>query len=225
MNSRKIALARLEKYAAERHWEGCSESCFKILYGLPAEVQFNSAVFMLNRCLPIIGARKPKAVSTKVLLDAPAQWFAKKGLNVPSLGGREGPAEAAFITALYFLLCGYKAKDVHLGLTTACASSVVEAVKARMCNVWEADDPEAVRDWESLSKEESPELIEGALRRLNGRTVIDNAASSAVGEREWKVFAKQLSSEAVQSYRPRPRAEVEQAFNRWRDQEMLPISR
>src|SRR5256885_3786912 len=97
MNLREKALNELAASSSSNKWEGCYESCFRVLYGLPAKLQLNSSLSMLRRYLPIFETNRPKVRWARKLLDAPDQWFQKKGdaFPTPRDVGRLG--DSAFI--------------------------------------------------------------------------------------------------------------------------------
>ena len=221
MNLGEETLSKLAQDIANYDWEGCYESCFKFLYGLPSRLQLDCTVYLVKRYLPIFEANRPKATWAKLLVNAPEKWLKEKGLKIPTSRSKERPAEAGFITSVDHLLSAYKTQNNRLGTTSACTSAIIAVIGAHMSNVWEADDPEAVMIWKTLSNVDDPDNLTKAAETLSGRTLFDNVASCAVAEREWTVLLRRFREEST--YSTPETEELEQAVEIWKEQGMFPI--
>ena len=224
--NREMALDKLITSATGHEWKGCAELCFKILYGLPVKLQQECAVLMAERYLPLFEAHRPKSSAwARGLIASPIIWIKQKGRAIPSLRGKMHVADSSFITVLDSLLLAFQNSDDKLKLTSACASVITESIGARMVNVWEADDPEAVRLWKASMNSADSAFLAVVRNELKHRTVFRNAASLAVASREWKHLVEGFRGRAVYIYEALPTDEIDRAFIIWEKNELHPITR
>ena len=188
------------------------DNLFRVLYGLPPEIQIEVARYMTARFLPVYRVHHPSVRWPEVILLGVDQYFSATGPGLPdepeaSLGG-----DAAFYNCLYGLSDAWSyAKENNLPrVTPACCTILIWAVAARASNVWYADDPEAVQAW-----------IDNDSEALIGRTTRHNVASQAVRKREWLIVADWLEEYGVGSHPDTEDAEREEVLVWWKDRECL----
>lgn len=208
---RKELLECLIQRKAEHDWQGCCESLFRVLYGIPADAQLSLVRFTIGRYLPIFEHKWPAFKWPAELLDDVDGWLARHGRSLPEEPADPDPADSAFTFAIDALLLASEHRGDELVLTSSCAAAVISTINARQCNVWIADDPEGVEMWRRQGY-------------FPGRSVAESRPAVAVAEREWEEVVAWLRKEKIWT---RERAvaaeEIESGIARWKDHEMLPI--
>jgi hypothetical protein len=212
MNENAKHLDNLERAVKTASRLKQTEECFRILYVLPADAQLDLALFMVKRYLPVFLAHKPKTLWVEQLLGNPENWLRENAQTIPDLRGRVRIGDTFFIYALYDLLFAFNRKDRPLQLTSACCSAIKNAISARMGNVWESDDPEAVKLWQTHPLE------------LQGKTMFDNPASLAVASREWQILIESLRKIPLPEDSYISEEKMKEYFQLWKDNEFLAIS-
>jgi hypothetical protein len=218
-----MAYPRKQRLAAfrEKVLSGSSEEAdghlFRLLFGLPAQVQLELALTTTRRFLPIFRANHPEdspevAWPETVLSDLDA-YYREHGVEVLDAPEKDAGGDASFWYALYALLdaVSYANQDNVHKVTPACCTALIWAVGARAANVRYADDSEAVRAFESGDRE-----------ALAGRSMHHNVASQAVKKREWLLVADWLEEHQVGDYPEAgdvDEAEREKWFEWWQDRE------
>jgi len=188
MTRRKLLVDDLIQSSAQEPWGQSAELCFKILYGLPANLQIRLCCFMMSRYLPIFESSFRKIKWPRQILNNVAQWAEVHGRDVPEEPERADAADAAFSFAFDGLLLAYAYQSHDFTLTSSSVFVIDSAINARETNVWMADDPEAYQMWE-----------EGEWLPP-GHTALENCAAIAVSKREWQLVAKWLQQEEVWNY-------------------------
>jgi hypothetical protein len=193
----------------ERNWERCSELYFRIVYGLPAELQIELARLASSGYLPIFESKWSNVKWPRQLLSDVGQWVAQHARQLPNEPEDTDPADASFLSSLDPILLAAMYSDDRFTVTSSCSAAVNFAIGAFQTNVWMVDDPEALRMWQ-----EQEYLI--------GRSVVDNVAAMAVGQREWSKVAARLNEREVWKEPSEiDEQEIEKALARWMDIEML----
>ncbi|WP_428268227.1 hypothetical protein [Haliangium sp.] len=192
--------------------EEAHDTLFRVLYGLPADVQIDLARALTARFLPIFRANHPEVTWPETVLVDLHAYYSEHGQALydepeDSFGG-----DMSFHYALYALLRALShAEESHLyRVTPACCTALLWAVAARARNVWHADDPEAVQAFELRDRE-----------ALAGRTMHDNVASRAVTKREWLIVADWLDEHQIGDYPEADEDERERWLAWWQERECL----
>jgi hypothetical protein len=208
MSGMRELMNELKQAGKEQAWSRFYEIYFRILYGMPEEVQRALVIFMMRRYLPVFHMHWPTVIWPEHILDQPEQWIIQHGRAVPEEPDGVNPADAGFIFSFDALLNGLKNRADHTILTSSYTAAVISTIDARSTNVWIADDPEAAALWEA-QKYLPP-----------GRSLIENRASLAVLAREHKcVFDWISGKQHAGFFSPGNPDEIEQALIRWRDHE------
>jgi hypothetical protein len=207
---RKQLLASLAQQIGRRDWELCSETYFRATFGLPAQLQIESARRVISRYLPIFQNRWSSVGWPARLLRDVEQWVEEFGRRVPDDPKEPDPADAAFLSALDGLLLATSHMTDSLTLTSSCATAIAQAIGARQASVWMADDPEAVEYWR-------------AGQYVPGRSILENAAALCVAEREWKDVVLWIEEQQIWTYQEIDEFVLEEALSRWIAHEMLLI--
>lgn len=187
-------------------WERCPEICFRILYGMPEDIQRALVRAMMRRYLPIFHIRWQTVTWPDQIIDQPNQWVAQFGRAIPEQPEPVNPADAAFIFSFDALLNGVAHQSDPAIVTSSYVAAINAAINACAANVWIVDDPEAVALWE----------VQGY---FPGRSVAENSAAIAVIEREWRIVAQWLAQHA-HSFSIVDFSEVERALEQWKEHEM-----
>lgn len=191
--------------------QGCIDSCFHILYGLPEKTQLELAQLMVGRYLPIFHSRWPDVNWPQTILEQPAAWFDRHGREVPEEPDPENPADAAFVFCFDALLNAIANPANPVVVTSSYMSAINVAIDARSTNVWMADDPEAVKMWEKQGY-------------FPGRSAEDNSAAIAVTEREWRIAGDWLfAKEHIELFNNSVASEAAQALKQWKETELTLI--
>ncbi|HAZ43752.1 MAG TPA: hypothetical protein DDW76_27665 [Cyanobacteria bacterium UBA11369] len=217
MERRKKLLNQLSQTEVGADWGIIKAGYFRLLYGLPVELQIQLACFMMRRYLPIFEKREQYIRWPRIILDNVAQWVEENERCIPSCGRFEGPFDSAFRNSFDGLVAAYYYRDNQFVVTSACIYAFSSAINARRCNVWAADDPEAVE----IRKKESdnPEVYLEPSRRVS-----NNLAAIAVTQREWQEVAKWLWQQEVWNYPDEVNLEeMEEYLDYWKANEMILI--
>ena len=217
MQRRKELLNQLSQTEVGVDWGIIKAGYFRLLYGLPVELQIQLACFMMRRYLPIFENREPYIKWPRIILDDVAQWVEENERSIPMCGRFEGPFDSAFSNSFDGLVAAYYYRDKPFVVTSACIYAFGSAISARRSNVWAADDPEAVEIWKKRS--DNPEIY-----LEPERWAYKNLAATAVKKREWQEVAKWLLDREVWNYPDEVNLEeVEQYVDYWTDNQMLLI--
>ncbi|HBB35291.1 MAG TPA: hypothetical protein DDZ80_27805 [Cyanobacteria bacterium UBA8803] len=193
MERRKKLLEQLSQTEVGLNWESIMAGYFRLLYGLPTQLQIDLACFMMSRYLPIFEKREPYIRWPRMLLDNVAQWVQENERCIPNYGIFQYPADSAFRSSFDGLVDAYYYRTDPYKLTSGCIYAVKFAINARRSNVWAADDPEAVEIDKSAL--DNPEIYLAPERLPSS-----NVAAVAVVQREWQEVAKWLINEQVWTY-------------------------
>jgi hypothetical protein len=177
-----------------------AEWLFRALYGAPADQALEVARFALSRYLPIFRAKHREIAWPGELLADVGAWVAKHETGLVDDPDHDS-ADTSFRHGLHALLVAWMRRDDDAQRTAAAAVAIRAARSAFQTNVWAADDPEAFTAWAT-----------GDLANAR-RTLEDNAAAVAVGEREWLAVVGRLASPAASS------GPLDAALERWRARE------
>ncbi|MGB0387101.1 MAG: hypothetical protein ACPGWR_19975 [Ardenticatenaceae bacterium] len=209
MTRRKRLLDELRQSSSQEPWGESAELCFKILYGLPPDLQIRLACFMMRRYLPIFEFKNHRVKWPRRLLNHIAQWATTHGREVPEEPENADAADAAFLYCFDALLLACAYPNDASTLTSSCVVGVDSAINARETNTWIYDDPEAYQMWE-----------QGEL--LAGRSALENPGAIALSKREWRLVAQWLEQEEVWRYPDESDFEqIEEQLSRWMEREML----
>lgn len=185
---------------------------FRIVYGIPIDVQIGLARYMTARFLPIYLAHHPGILWPHKVLTDIDEYFSENGQFLPEAPEDGSGGVARFRFCLYGLLraVSYALENNSAKVTAACCTTLIWAVNARADNVWYADDPEAASafeadDWEAYRE----------------RTSRFNAASQAVTRREWLIVCDWLDEHEVGTYPDSEHPKCEEVLAWWQDRECL----
>jgi hypothetical protein len=156
--------------------------------------------FALSRYLPIFRAKHPEIAWPVELLTNVGAWVAEHETGLVDDPDYDS-ADTSFRYGLYALLVAWARQDDDAQRTAAAVVAIRTAQSAFKTNVWAADDPEAFTAWAT------GDLVNAR------RTIGDNAAAVAVGEREWLAVIGRLASPGSSS------EQLEAALERWRARE------
>ena len=193
MSRRKKLLEQLSQTEVGIDWGAILDGYFRLLYGLPIELQIRLSCFMMFRYLPIFEKNEPEIKWPRQLLDNVAKWLEENERCIPDYGTFHYPADSAFRSSFDGLVDAYYYRTNPYKLTSGCIYAIQFAINARRSNVWAADDPEAVEI--GKSEMNNPEIYL-APERLPSR----NVAAIAVVQREWKEVAKWAENEQIWTY-------------------------
>ena len=209
----QVALFRQDILAGK---QASYELLFRVLYGIPADLQIELARTMTARYLPVFRSHRKDLPWVEQVLAGIAEYFSATDGGLPEPGPDDlVPRDIAFVQCVFLLARAWEhAKANKMGrLTAACGAVLAEAIHARAGNVWRADDPVAVRAFES---EDTANWV--------GQTSSSNAASQAVSRREWLLVADWLDAHDVGSFpdiSETDMADCEQSLTAWKDREYL----
>lgn len=166
----------------------CTQNCFRVLYGLPAELQIELACFMMFRYLPIFEKKYPQIAVPRQIISNISKYIEQFGRSVDMRGVESFTAEVSYVRSCDGVLLAYCYQHDPFTVTSSCACAIGAVINARRTNVWEADDPEA---WEMTKQKRYP---------LKERLPIYNAAAYAVFAREWEEVVEWLRRQEVSNY-------------------------
>jgi hypothetical protein len=222
MQVRKQLLTDLTQAIAAHSREHCLQLCFKILYGLPAEIQIELACFVVRRYLPIFETHWPDVAWPRQLLNNPEQGFEEIGWEIPVEPQEVGPADATFLSSIDGLQLACSSQADPGRLASSCTYAIDTGIQARANNVWMADDPPAVSMWSQLASANDMDDMEQLLKEFEGRSVTRNVASLAVRTREWKLVAEWLSAKEIWTHPDSTDTkQKEQYLTEWKTREFL----
>ena len=177
-----------------------AEWLFRALYAVPARRALEIARVAASRYLPIFRAKHPRIGWPGELLRDVGAWVAEHQAGIVEAQDPDS-ADTSFRHGLHALLTAWVRKDDADRRTAAVAVAIRAVRHAFQINVWAADEPDAFTAWAT------GDLVNAR------RTLEDNAAAVAVGEREWRAVIGLLASPAASS------EELEAAVARWRERE------
>ena len=197
-------ISNLQRAVQECPWRSHMELLFRILYGLPASVTIGIAIESLWRFLPAFQFRWPRHNWPIRILNDPYEWVRRHGWSIGSVPKYGGLKYGAYVAGFDALVNAIVYQDDQGCMASSSCVVISCARSAIVDNVWEADDPDAVRLWR--------------ISRLPpGRSAIENVASLAVARREWEVLIEFLSTEENARIFDSGRVnEVEAYLARWR---------
>lgn len=201
-------IAILNQAVREQNFGDCTVYCFRILFGLPMELQIRLSCFMMRRYLSIFERRFPHIRwPAEILNDIEANNF---DYEIPDEPENTDFADSSFVLCFYALTNAHSYRESQAIITTSCVCAIEAAIHARMDNVWIADDPKSV---ERVKKEEYPVP-----------TVSQNVAAIAVAVREWNEVINWLNREEVRNYQDEAdENKMEKILEYWADGEMTLI--
>lgn len=211
MERRREEIEKIDRAIKEKNFILCSELCFKVLYGLPADLQIELCCFMMTRYLPIFESKYSKESWPRKILNDVWGWAEKKGGYIPEMKHDLNSADSSFVYSFDALLlaCSFREKKGLLTSSSVCAIS--SAIDARSDNVWIADDPEAAILWESGYIEPK-------------RTVLENLPAISVEVREWDIVLNWLKEKEVCTYKDEVDIyKMNQVLEYWKEGEMTLI--
>jgi len=118
---------------------------FKIMYGLPDELQFRAAFHMCERYLPIFEKKQPSSSWARQLIGDLDAWFRAERDSTPEIPDDSDSADTSYQYGFTNLLVGYHYRDDPACLTAGVCGMILHVVNARAQNVFLADDPIAAR--------------------------------------------------------------------------------
>jgi len=211
MERRRALIESLAEQKADHNWQGCLETVFRILYGLPADIQMNLSKFVINQYLPVFQRKWPTITWPAKLMNDVNRWLINNGRNVPSEQDNLDPPDSIFLFSFDALVLAASYPNDRLILTSSCLVSVNSAINAVQCTAWIADDPEGVDMWRQQGY-------------FPGRSMNENRAAIAVAEREWEKIDIWLGNKEVWLQANEfSIEEIENSLARWREHEMLLI--
>ena len=217
MSRRQNLLEQLSQTEVGINWEPVMAGYFRVLYGLPFQLQIGLAIFMMRRYLPIFERREPEINWPRIILDDVASRVEEHQRGIPNAGKFEYLPDSAFNMSFDGLVAAYYHRNKSFFLTLSSLCAVKSAISARRSNVWAADDPEAVEIWER--QRENPEIYLDPSRWSS-----NNLAAYAVIQREWQEVGKWLWQEQVWNYPDEVNLEeMEDYLDYWKSNEMILI--
>ncbi|WP_428263548.1 hypothetical protein [Haliangium sp.] len=210
--SRQQRIVQFREATLSGEREEADHILFRILYGLPADIQIAVARHLTARFLPIFRANHPEVTWVAPLLDDLDAYHREHEQGMPDEPENRFGGDMSFDVALCALLRAVSfAKQNNLPrVTPSCCTALMSAVSARASNVWHCDDPEAVQAWNHDDSE-----------TLRGRNARHNPASQAVTKREWLIVADWLEEHGVGDFPEADEAECEHWLAWWLDRECL----
>jgi hypothetical protein len=166
----------------------CTNNCFHILYGLPADLQLSLAFFMMSRYLNIFEKKHPNIILPRQIINDISKYFQTFGRGVSMRDIKSFTAEVSYERSCDAVLLAYCHQHNLFTLTSSCTCAIESVINAFRANVWEADDPEA---WEMTKRGEFV---------VRERTPEYNSAGYAVFAREWEVVVEWLREKEVWNY-------------------------
>ena len=215
MKRRKELLNQLSQTEVGVDWGIIKAGYFRLLYGLPVELQIQLACFMMRRYLPIFEKRELYIRWPRIFLNNVTKWVSENERYIPSWGRFESPFDSAFRNGFDGLVAAYYYRNSQFAVTSACIYAFGSAINARRSNVWAADDLEGVEIWKK--QPDNPEVY----LELE-RCISNNLAAIAVTQREWQEVGKWLWQEQVWNYPDEVNLEeMEEYLDYWISKEML----
>ncbi|AFZ26180.1 hypothetical protein Cylst_4072 [Cylindrospermum stagnale PCC 7417] len=184
----------------------CTDNCFRVLYGLPTDLQLELAYFIMSRYLPIFERKHPEITVPRQIISDISKYFETfaRGVNMDAV--KSFTAEVSYERSCHSVLLAYSHQNDLFTVTSSCTCAIRSVINARRTNVWEADDPEA---WEKSQKREYVP---------RERIPIFNAAGYAVFAREWEEVVKWLREKEIWNYPDEVNLElIERQLEYWID--------
>jgi hypothetical protein len=212
MNRRKDLTKSLNTAINSQDWNLCAEICFKIIMGLPSELQIELCNSLLNGYLVIFEKRNPKIKWPRKVLNNPQQWAKKYFQDFPVVSNKLCVPDSIFIFCLDPFMLAHWHNNNDVAVTSCCACLIYNSICARSYNVWLADDPAAFnKDGSKLISSRNIGLFE-------------NDASVAILKREWLKIANWLNKKKIWLYSDNANInELNKIIKKWREKEMLMI--
>lgn len=211
MNRRRDLLERLTKYIADYNLSGCTETCFRILYGLPANLQIELSQSIIQTYLPFFKREWPNVTWPDQLLNDPDQWLNKRGRSIPADPVFDDPADLAFKFSFDALLIAVKYQSYPSALTSACVCVINAIINALMTTIWIAEDLEAYKMWQQQSY-------------FPGHNIMEKPEGLAIALHEWKNILEWLRKENIELYPDEVNdQQLEQVLLLWESNERLPL--
>jgi hypothetical protein len=224
MESLRNRWLRQMQEAIQRHeWQVCLEFCFRVLYGLPQDLQTSAATASLKRYLSTWKRHWPDSIWPQHLLANPRLWLEKHRRALPDEPNVQDPGDAAFISGLDGLLLALSFDSSNLsGVTSSCAFAVQMAIQAASDTAWLAADPQGVRAWQALSSASEEYQIDKELEKLVENLPENNPIVASAMENEWKAAVDWLAANRIWQH-PDPVDEktMEMDLLEWKNREML----
>ncbi len=225
MARRKELIENLKQAITSHKWVLCKDSCFRILFGLPATKQLELSCFVIRRYLHIFESRYPAVTWPKEILDDIGDWVHRFFRDIPDKPKELNYADSYLIHSFQAVLLGYCYKENQIiqgysyhknksVLTQSCMVAIINAIAARACNVWEVDAPESVKLLRKTGFPPGPHHYP-----------FNNVAAIAVREREWKeVLAWLISKEIWMDPDDVNMQEMQRSLDEWDESEgVLPV--
>ncbi|MEA5514771.1 hypothetical protein [Nodularia sp. UHCC 0506] len=184
----------------------CMNNCFRVLYGLPTDLQLELTYFMMLRYLTIFERKYPEITVPRQIISDISKYFETFGRGVDMRTVKSFTAEGLYVTSCHGVLLAYSHQNDLFTVTSSCTCAIQSVIDARRDNVWEADDPEA---WEKTQKREYVP---------KERMPVFNAAGYAVFAREWEEVVKWLREKEIWNYPDEVNLElIERQLEYWID--------
>jgi hypothetical protein len=229
-------LKKLEEAAASVPAESpsydCGAICFRVMYGLPWELQMRVACFMIERYLPIFETKHPGVTWPRQITEDVEGWHRVNGRGTEDTPEGADLADRSYTFCFHALLSAYHHKADPASLTAGTCCAIGHAAFAKAQNVWIADDPQGALMREKMLEyyttaedcrpSEPPFSSEQEFDPEHHS--YDNVAFVAVYRREWARAAAWLTAEAVWQYpEPDDLDAMMRALQRWNDHDHLPM--
>lgn len=183
------------------------ERLYRILFGLPFDVQLEAALLPCRRYLPIYEAHHPGEMLPARVLADPVAWHAAHGEEIPGLLVNRDLADPRFDFALHALLFGCHHPEHSAVVSSQLCLAVRNAIFARAENAWAADEPDRAQQ-----ERRSP----------GGRySLFDSVLYAPILRREWEVILAALEPHVAGQPDEVDLAALEDGLARWRRNQHL----
>lgn len=208
---------------------------FQILYGLPADLQFQAAIHLCGRYLPIYEKKLPSSAWVRLLLADLGAWFHDNRDATPDLPDESDSADALYHAGFTNLLVGYHHRDDPACLTAGVCGTMIHVIHARAQHVFLADDPVVIElekedrvwwdTWGHVEEERWPPQPDAMLQLAQPEhNPFKNVAFDAVYRREWMYVAGWMRAQAVDQYpEPEDLDAMTRGQKRWEAREFCPM--
>ena len=195
----------LRSVADERPLDSHTELVFRILFGLPSEVEIQLVVDSLSRFLSVFQTRWPHVRWPSMILKDPVHWVKLHSRDRAELANLDRLADATYSYAFDALLNAVSYASDRGCVASSCSIALTQLRMAFALELWEGDDPQGVQLWR-----ENKVVI--------GRRLLDNDRSRSIARQEWRFLISRLESEEIaEKFQPENEADVSAYLNRWRE--------
>lgn len=200
MKQRAILLKKLKNLVIGNDFKYGPDLCFRVLYGLPAELQIELSIFMIKRYLPYFKKKWPDYNWPFEILDNVENWVKVNKREVPYGSEAIEEDDINFISCFDAILLAVYCKTNQVTVTQSCVFVIDSIIEAHRCSDLALD---------RLKFEQKKETT--------------NSIYQLITKREWEALIEWLEDKNISQYPDANAEEVENVLNEWIDNHMVLI--